>query len=122
MPLKATSSTRFSARLTVACVVLSLAALGCTTGKDVVVGPTCPIPSGFDLEAGIAQGIESVRACPQKYDRVFTALLGIAKTEASPDNRKALYDFASALVAVGLVKKIKARISTSFTVTSENPA
>jgi len=93
-------SSRLNARLAIACVVLSLAALGCsTTGKDVAVGPTCPVPSGYDLEAGIAQGLESVRACPHKYDRVFTALLEIAKTEAAPDNKKRLYDFASTLAA-----------------------
>ena len=55
------------------------------------------MPSGYDLDNAIDQGLRTVRSCPDTYDHVFDTLLEIATTREDPANKTKLYNFARTL-------------------------
>jgi hypothetical protein len=85
----------------VVAAALGLTTMACQSSQPVI--PSCPLPSGYDLDEAIDEGLSTVRTCPDRYEAVFKRLLEIAKTEKSMDNRRKLNLFAKALIDESVV-------------------
>jgi hypothetical protein len=92
--------------------VLCVISLACSsTNSGEIQSNRCPIPTGFDLDKAIDQGIRTVRDCNERYDEVYEALLEIAASDGDPENKTKLYRFARTLVDEKVVPADRTRES-----------
>ena len=98
--------------LLIICCILIVA--GCVTTKPVTVSSTpvnpCPLPSGYQLEAAIEMAEKTLTSCPEKLDRVFMALLDIAKHSPDKGNGLIIQDMLKNLIR-------KNKVSETYTKT-----
>jgi hypothetical protein len=83
----------------------------CSSSKGYDQASYCPIPTGYNLDKAVEQGLKTVRNCNEKYDEVFAALLDIAATDADPENKTKLYQFSRTLVDEKVIPADKTRES-----------
>jgi len=70
----------------------------------------CPVPTGYQLDPALEMAEQTLTACPEKLDRVFMALLDIAKHSPAEENSLLIQDMLKSLIR-------KNKISETYTKT-----